>query len=105
MGERAFEAQPYPTMPNLFMIELVLKNTVVNQDNPINCQEKIPRGEEVDDFQILKKRRRLPINNITCWELVVEVQMMVDVELVCEIKVTTNDYNVGEGGEQKWRGI
>jgi hypothetical protein len=87
------------------MIELVLENTATNQDNPINCQEKIPRGEEVDDFRILKKRRRLPINKITCWELVVEVQTMVDVELVCETTVTTDDDNVGEGGEQKWRDI
>jgi len=31
--------------------------------------------------------------------------MMVDVESVCETKVTTNDDNVGEGGEQKWRDI
>jgi len=42
---------------------------------------------------------------MTCWELVAEVQMMVDVESVCETKVTTNDDNVGEGGEQKWRDI
>ncbi len=31
--------------------------------------------------------------------------MKVDVESVCETKVTTNDDNVGEGGEQKWRDI
>jgi len=105
LGERAFEAQPYPTMPNLFMTKLVLEYIATNQENPINCQEKIPRGVEVDDFRILKKRRRLSINKITCWELVVEVQMMVDVELVCETKVTTNDDNVGEDGEQKWRDI
>jgi hypothetical protein len=63
------------------------------------------RGEEVDVFSIQKKKRRLPINKITCWELVAEVQMKVDVESVCETKVTTNDDNVGEGGEQKWRDI
>jgi hypothetical protein len=48
------------------MIELVLKYIVANQDNPINWQEKIPRGEEVDDFLILRKRRRLPIDKFTC---------------------------------------
>lgn len=31
--------------------------------------------------------------------------MKVDVESICETKVTTNDDNVGEGGEQKWRDI
>ncbi len=87
------------------MTKPILENIVPNQDNPINCQEKIPRGEEVDDFSILKKRRQLPINKITCCELVAKVQMMVDVELVCETKVTTNDDNVGEGGEQKLRDI
>jgi len=86
------------------MTKPILKYTTTNQDKPINYEEKIPRGEEVDDFLILKKRRRLPINKITCWELVAEVQMMVNVELVCETKVTTNDDNVGEGGE-KWKDI
>jgi hypothetical protein len=87
------------------MIDSILEDIVSNQDNPINCQEKIQRGEEVDDFPILKKRRQHPINKITCWELVAEVQMMVDVESVFETKVTTNDDNVGEGGEEKWRDI
>jgi len=57
LGERAFQAQPYPTLPNLFMTEPILEDIVSNQDNPINCQEKIPRGEKVDDYPILKKRR------------------------------------------------
>jgi len=87
------------------MIEPILKDNVANQDNPINCQEKIPRGEEVDDLLILKKRRQLPINKITCWELVAEVQMMVNVESICETKVTIDDDNVGEGCEQEWRDI
>jgi len=86
-------------MPNLSMIKLVLQYIVANQYNPIKCQEKIPRGEEIDDFLILKKRRRLPIDKITCWELVVKAQMMVDVESICETKVTIDHDNVGEGGE------
>jgi hypothetical protein len=81
------------------MIKLVLKYIATNQDNPISCQEKILRGEEVDDFLILKKRRQLPIDKITCWELVAEAQMMVDVELICETKLTIDNDNVGEGGE------
>ncbi len=87
------------------MTKPILEDIVSNRDNPINCQEKIPRGEEVDVFSIQENKRRLPINKITCWELVAEVQMKVDVESVCETKVTTNDDNVGEGGEQKWRDI
>jgi hypothetical protein len=36
---------------------------------------------------------------------VAEAQMMVDVESVCETKVTIDYDNVGEGGEQKCRDI
>ncbi len=35
----------------------------------------------------------------------VEAQMMVDVELICETKVTIDYDNVGEGGEQTCRDI
>ncbi len=42
------------------MTKPILEDIASNQDNPINCQEKILRGEEVDDFWILKKRRQLP---------------------------------------------
>jgi hypothetical protein len=35
---------------------------------PLAVKRKIPRGEE--DFLIVKKRRGLPIDKITCWELV-----------------------------------
>jgi hypothetical protein len=53
----------------------------------------------VDDSPTLKKRRRILVDNITCWELVAKAQMMVDVELVCDIEVTIDDDNGGEGGE------
>jgi hypothetical protein len=42
---------------------------------------------------------------ITCWELVAEAQMMVDAESICDTEVTTDDDNVGEGGEQKWKDV
>ncbi len=48
---------------------------------------------------------RLPIDMITCWELVAEAQMMVDAESICDTEVTTDDDNVGEGGEQKWKDV
>ncbi len=87
------------TLPNMFMIKPVLEDVVANQEDPINCQDEILEGEVVDDYLILKKRRWLLVDKITCWELVVEVQMMVDAELVYDTKVITNDDNVGEGGE------
>ncbi len=87
------------TLPNMFMIKPILEDVVANQEDPINCQDKILKGEVVDDFLILKKRRWLLIDKITCWELVAKAQMMVDIELVYDTKVTTNDDNVGEGGE------
>ncbi len=31
--------------------------------------------------------------------------MMVDVESICDTKVTTDDNNAGEGGEQKWKDV
>jgi hypothetical protein len=34
-----------------------------------------------------------------------KAQMMVDIELVYDTKVTTDDDNVGEGGEQKWKDV
>ncbi len=83
----------------MFMIKHVLEDAVANQEDPINCQDEILKGEVVDDYLILKKKRWLLIDKITCWELVAEVQMMVDVELVCDTKVTTNDNNASEGGE------
>jgi len=83
----------------MFMIKPILEDVVANQEDPINCQDKILKGEVVDDFLILKKRRWLLIDKITCWELVAKAQMMVDIELVYDTKVTTNDDNVGEGGE------
>jgi len=39
------------------MIKLVLENTNANQEDPINNQDEIPRGEEANDSSILKKRR------------------------------------------------
>ncbi len=87
------------TLPNMFMIKPILEDVVANQEDPINCQDEILEGEVVDDYLILKKRRWLLVDKITCWELVVEVQMMVDAELVYDTKVITNDDNVGEGGE------
>ncbi len=64
------------------MIKLVLENTNVNQEDPINNQDEIPRGEEANDSSILKKRRRSLVDKIICWELVAKAQMMVDVEVV-----------------------
>jgi hypothetical protein len=52
-----------------------------------------------DDSPTLKKIRRILVDNITCWELAAKAQMMVDVELVCDIEVTIDDDNGGEGGE------
>ncbi len=93
------------TLPNLFMIKPILEDVVANQEDPINYQDEIPRGEVVDDFLILKTRRLFFVDKITCWELVVEAQMMVDAELVCDTKVTINDNSAGEGGEQKWKDV
>jgi hypothetical protein len=81
------------------MIEPVLENTDANQEDPINSQDEIPRGEEANDSSILKKRRRSPVDKIICWELVAKAQMMVDVEAVCDTEVTIDDDIVGEGGE------
>lgn len=81
------------------MIEPVLENTDANEEDPINNQDEIPRGEEANDSSILKKRRQFPIDKIICWELVAKVQMMVDVEAVCDTEVTIDDDSVGEGGE------
>ncbi len=76
-----------------------MENVVANQEDPVNNQDEIPRGEVTGNSPNLKKRRQLLVDKITCWELAVEVQMMVDVESICDIEVTTNDDSVGEGGE------
>ncbi len=83
------------------MIEPIQEDVVVNQEDPINYQDEIPRGEVEDDSPTSKKRSWLLVDKNTCWELVVKAQMMVDVELICDTKVTTNDDN----GEQKWRDV
>jgi hypothetical protein len=57
LGEKAFETQPCPTLTNLFMTKPILEDIVSNQDNPINCQEKIPKDEEVDVFPIQEKKK------------------------------------------------
>jgi hypothetical protein len=98
IGRRSIQI---PTSPNLFMIEPIQEDVVVNQEDPINYQDEIPRGEVEDDSPTSKKRSWLLVDKNTCWELVVKAQMMVDVELICDTKVTTNDDN----GEQKWRDV
>jgi hypothetical protein len=57
------------------MIELVLENVVVNQEDPVNYQDEIPRGEVTYDFLNLKKRWFL-VKKITCWKLAVELTLL-----------------------------
>jgi hypothetical protein len=54
----------------MFMIKPVFEDVVANQEDPINCQDEILKNEVVDNFLILKKRRWLHVDKITCWELV-----------------------------------
>jgi hypothetical protein len=84
---------------NLFIIEHVLENTNANQDNPIKIKMKYQGVLEANDFSILKKRRWFHADKITCWELVAKAQMIMEVEAVCDTKVTIDDDIVGEGGE------
>jgi hypothetical protein len=96
IGKRSIQSL---TLPNLFMIELVHEDVVANQEDPINYQDEIPRGEVVDDSPILKKKRQLFVDKITCWEFAAEAQMMVDVKSICDIEVITDDDSGGESGE------
>jgi hypothetical protein len=54
IGRRSIQS---PTLPNLFMIELVQEDVVANQKDPINYQDEIPRGEVANDSPILKKKK------------------------------------------------
>jgi len=42
--------------------------------------------EVANESPILKKRRWLHVDKVTCWELVAEVQLMVDVASRCDIE-------------------
>jgi hypothetical protein len=61
--------------------------------------------EVANESPILKKRRWLHVDKVTCWELVVEVQLMVDVASHCDIERSIDENNVDEGSEQKHRKI
>jgi hypothetical protein len=58
-----------------------------------------------NESPILKKRRCLDVDKVTCWELVVETQLMVDVALCCDIVRSIDENCADEGSEQKHRHI
>jgi len=62
---------------------------------------KCKKIEVANESPILKRRRWLHVDKVTCWELVIEAQLMVDVASHCHIERNMDENNANEGSEQK----
>lgn len=83
------------------MMEPTIEDVVVDQKNPIIYQDEMQKIEVANESPILKKRKWLHVDKVTCQELVAEAQLMVGVASRCEIERSINENNVDESNEQK----
>jgi hypothetical protein len=63
------------------------------------------KNDVANESPIMKNRRWLHVDKVTCCELVTKTQLMVDVASHCDIERNINEKNVDEGSEQKHRDI
>jgi hypothetical protein len=72
---------------------------------PQGTWERVTKIKVANEFPILKKIRCLEVSKVTCWELVVETQLMVDVASRCDIVRIIDENCADEGSEQKHQHI
>ncbi len=77
-------------------MELIIKDVAIDQEDPINYQDEMQKNEVANESPILKKRRWLHVDKVTCWELVASH---------CDIERSIDENNVDESSEQKHQDI
>ncbi len=76
---------------NLFMIEPIVDCDVVNQEDLANLQHYIIENGDKGSSVVTRKRRRFVLDKKTCWDLVVEAQHIINVEIFYNIEENTNE--------------